>query len=108
MNHYILTGKKSVSIAKGVTKEGIESEKLPISGEISQYEEKPNSDKGKVFNDLTDYLNFLYLNQKEYADSDEDYDYIYTDQLYSDSSDSEEYTLKDYLSILYPEEEYSY
>ena len=80
MNHYILTGKKSVSIAKGVTKEGIESEKLPISGEISQYEEKPNSDKGKVFNDLTDYLNFLYLNQKEYADSDEDYDYFYTDQ----------------------------
>ena len=88
-----------------MTKKGIESETLAIDGEISQYEEKPNSDKGKVFNDLTDYLNFLYLNQKEYADSDEDYDYIYTDQSYSDS---EEYSLKDYLSILYPEEEYSY
>ena len=105
--------KKTRSIAKEVTKKGIESETLAIDGEISQYEEKPNSDKGKVFNDLTDYMNLLYYgsdeeNLKEYADSGEDYDYIYTDQSYSDSSDSEEYNLKDYLSILYPEEEYSY
>ena len=102
--------KKSGSIAKGVTKE---SENLPISGEIFQYEDEPNSDKGKGVNDLTDYMNLLYSdsdeeNLKEYADSGEDYDYIYTDQSYSDSSDSEEYNLKDYLSILYPEEEYSY
>ena len=105
--------KKSGSIAKEVTKKGIESETLAIDGEISQYEEKPNSDKGKGVNDLTDYMNLLYYgsdeeNLKEYADSGEDYDYIYTDQSFSDSFDSEEYSLKDYLSILYPEEEYSY
>ena len=102
-----------------MTKVGIESENLPISGQISQYEEKPNPEisQGKEDYDLYDYFSNLYPDEKQrkkflsealsYSDeeymsdaySDEDDDYI--SELHTDNVTPNSLNLQEYLEIIF-------
>ena len=81
--------KKSGFIAKIGTKEGIQAGTLPIDREISENREALNPDDYDL-----DYLDYIYSD----PDAEENlYDYIYRDELFSDSED---HASNDYLYVI--------
>ena len=80
---FLFCRKKSGFIAKIGTKEGIQAGTLPIDREISEKLNPDDYDLDYIYSDLDEEENF--------------YDYIYRDELFSDSED---HTSNDYLYVI--------